>query len=167
MRNGQAFLNGIYNAVTSSPNWSNTVLVINYDEWGGFFDHVPPPFAPVPRADQTVGNDGLLGFRVPCLVISPWAKRGAVAWDQYDHTSILKMIEDRWNLPRLTVRDATANSLANVLNFNSPNVEAPRFAVPGESYDRLCPLPDVLTLDSVLGNNWKDLYALAKSLGWI
>lgn len=168
VRNGQAFLNDIYNAVTSSPNWANTVLVINYDEWGGFYDHVPPPFAPIPPADLVAcNNDGLLGFRVPCLVISPWAQRGVVAHGQYDHTSILKMIEDRWNLPRLTVRDATANSLAEVLDFNRPNVHAPRFSVPGESYERVCPLPEILTLDDLLGNEWKDLHAQARSLGFI
>src|SRR3569833_3112835 len=150
VRNGQAFLNGIYEAVISSPNWPGTVLVINYDEWGGFFDHVPPPFAPIPTADLVAGNnDGLLGFRVPCLVIAPWAQRGAVAHDQYDHTSILKMIEDRWGLPPLTVRAAGARSLADVLDLNHPVLDAPRFAVPGESYEHLCPLPDVLTLDTV------------------
>lgn len=168
VRNGQAFLNGIYEAVISSPNWPATVLVINYDEWGGFFDHVPPPSAPTPAADLVAGNnDGLLGFRVPCLVIAPWAQRGAVAHDQYDHTSILKMIEDRWGLPPLTVRDAGARSLADVLDLNHPVLDAPRFAVPGESYEHLCPLPDVLTLDTVLGEEWKSLYSLAKNFGFI
>src|SRR5262249_36486790 len=75
VRNGQAFLNQVYEAVTSSPNWENTVLVINYDEWGGFFDHVPPPLAPQTDLDASIGNDGRLGFRVPCVVISPLARR--------------------------------------------------------------------------------------------
>jgi phospholipase C len=73
IRNGQAFLNSIYQAVTTSPNWANTVLVINYDEWGGFFDHVAPPLAPIPPADAALGSDGRVGFRVPALVISPWS----------------------------------------------------------------------------------------------
>jgi len=76
IRNGQAFLNLLYNAVTRSPAWPRTVLVFNYDEWGGFFDHVPPPtVSAIPSADQGVGNDGLLGFRVPCLLVSPFAPR--------------------------------------------------------------------------------------------
>ena len=71
IRNGQAFLNLVYSAVTNSPAWSKTVFVINYDEWGGFFDHVPPTAAPIPPADQAAGNqDGLRGFRTPCLVIT-------------------------------------------------------------------------------------------------
>ena len=88
IRNGQAFLNQVYEAVTSSPNWENTVLVINYDEWGGFYDHVPPPLAPRTALDDMIGNDGRLGFRVPSLVVSPLARRGFVARQQYDHTSI-------------------------------------------------------------------------------
>ena len=51
IRNGEAFLNSVYAAVTSSPSWRNTVLIINFDEWGGFFEHVPPTAAPIPPAD--------------------------------------------------------------------------------------------------------------------
>src|SRR5262245_33065463 len=56
VRNGQAFMNTVYSAVTQSPAWRSTVLIINYDEWGGFFDHVPPTQAPIPVADQIAGN---------------------------------------------------------------------------------------------------------------
>src|SRR5215207_5562935 len=94
--NGQGFLSEIYQAVINSPNWRNTVLVINYDEWGGFFDHVPPARAPIPPADAALGSDGLRGFRTPALIISPWSPRGTVAHGIYDHTSVLKMIEWRW-----------------------------------------------------------------------
>src|SRR6185503_4585166 len=66
IRNGQAFLDQVYRAVAGSPAWPGTVLVITYDEWGGFFDHVPPPAGPIPPADVQAGNeDGRLGFRVP------------------------------------------------------------------------------------------------------
>jgi phospholipase C len=66
IRTGEEFLNKVYNAVTKSPAWSKTVLVINYDEWGGFFDHVAPPTAAIPTADAAAGiADGRLGFRVP------------------------------------------------------------------------------------------------------
>lgn len=71
IRNGEVFLNRVYEAVTNSPAWSKTVLVINYDEWGGFFDHVPPP----PVAPEPFLPDGLRGFRVPSLIISPWSSR--------------------------------------------------------------------------------------------
>ena len=139
IRDGEAFLNQIYNAVIASPNWSKTVLIINFDEWGGFFDHVPPPLAPIPPASAAAGMpDGRLGFRVPCLVISPYARRNFIAHDQYDHTSILKMIEWRFGLPPLTVRDQTANNLADVLNFGAPDISAPTFTVPMGPFGKPC-----------------------------
>ncbi len=126
IRAGQYFLDQVYDAVTSSPNWERTVLVINYDEWGGFFDHVAPQVAPDAHPKW-----GLRGFRVPCLVISPLARRRHVAHGTFDHTSVLKMIEWRWGLPALTPRDAAANNLAHVLDFdNPPSLAAPSYDVP-------------------------------------
>ena len=139
IRNGQVLLNEVYEAVTSSPNWENTVLVINYDEWGGFYDHVPPPLAPLTDLDPTIGNDGRLGFRVPCTVISPLARRGLVAKKQYDHTSILSMIEWRWGLEPLTARDASANNIAQVLDFRrGKDFSAPRYSVPEGPFGDAC-----------------------------
>jgi phospholipase C len=138
VRNGQHFLNQIYEAVTASPNWPHTVMVINYDEWGGFFDHVPPAAAPIPASDAVLGSDGLRGFRTPAMIISPWSVRGAVAHGLYDHTSVLKMIEWRWHLSALTVRDASANNLAQALDFTRPNYDAPQFDVP-EGFSAPCP----------------------------
>ena len=125
IRVGQAFVNQIYEAVKNSPAWENTVFVINYDEWGGFFDHVAP----------VVGRDAnplarLRGFRVPCIVISPFARRNHVAHRIYDHTSILKMIEWRWSLEPLALRDAHARNIAEVLDFKRPNYDAPSWVVP-------------------------------------
>jgi phospholipase C len=125
IRVGEWFLSRIYRAVTTSPNWARTVLIINFDEWGGFFDHVPPPIAPDVDPRYT-----LRGFRVPCLVISPFARRRYVAHGIYDHTSILKLIEWRWNLRPLSVRDARANNLANVLDFKHRNLQVPRITAP-------------------------------------
>ena len=139
IRNGEAFLNQLYTAVTSSPAWPNTVLIINFDEWGGFFEHVPPQYAPIPAADQAAGSDGLRGFRVPCLVISPFSRRETVAHNLYDHTSILKMIEWRWSLNPLTVRDQSANNIAEVLNFQNPDTKAPAYSVPPGPFSVPCP----------------------------
>ncbi|MDQ1465926.1 MAG: phospholipase [Actinomycetota bacterium] len=126
IRVGQSFLNQVYQAVTTGPEWSRTVLVITYDEWGGFFDHVRP--ASAPDANPACR---LRGFRVPTLVISPRARRHHVAHATYDHTSILKMIEWRWKLAPLTVRDAHARNLAEVLDFSKPaNLTAPSWDVP-------------------------------------
>jgi phospholipase C len=125
IRAGEYALNLIYNAVTKSPAWPSTVLVVTFDEWGGFFDHVPPP--PVAGAN---GTQTLRGFRVPTLLVSPFARRGYVDHGVYDHTSILKLIETRWNLKPLTARDAAATNLANALDFSQRNLAAPAFSVP-------------------------------------
>lgn len=160
IRDGQAFLNLVYNAVATSPAWNRTVFVITYDEWGGFFDHVPPPTAPIPPADQAAGNaDGRLGFRVPCLIMSPYARRKQVAHTVFDHTSILRMIEWRWGLDPLTVRDATANNLAEALDF----AQSPRppmiYRVPEGPFATFCP---PLTPDK-----WTVIADLARTFGWL
>jgi phospholipase C len=141
IRNGEVFLNQVYNAVTSSPNWKHTVMIITFDEWGGFFDHVAPPLAPIPAASATAGDtDGRLGFRVPCIVISPMAKRAFISHEQFDHTSILRMIEWRWSLPALSSRDVAANNLADVLDFvTAPNLTFPQFNVPAGPFGGACP----------------------------
>ena len=129
IRVGQSFLNDIYTAVTSGPAWRRTALLITYDEWGGFFDHVPPGSAADP-----VTEHALRGFRVPTFVISPRARRSFVAHDIYDHSSIVKMIEWRFGLPPLTARDADARNIADVLDFSiPPNPAAPRWNVPAPS----------------------------------
>ena len=126
IRNGEAFMNLVYQTVTTSPNWHRTVLVITFDEWGGFFDHVAPTTAP----DTNPALTGRRGFRVPCLVFSPLAQRGVVAKGLYDHTSILKLIEWRWGLAPLTPRDAAANNLAEVLDYaHPPAPQAPQWNV--------------------------------------
>ncbi|GAC1538397.1 MAG: phospholipase C [Acidimicrobiales bacterium] len=128
IRAGQAFLNGIYRSVTTGPAWGRTALIINYDEWGGFYDHVAPTTAPDARPDL---GTGLRGFRVPCVLISPRARRGYVDHTVFDHTSVLKMIEWRFGLSPLTVRDAAANNLASALDFRRPaDLAAPSYAVP-------------------------------------
>jgi len=131
IRIGQAFLHRIYTAVTNSPAWERTVLVVNYDEWGGFYDHVPPPITPVSPVDIAAGNtDGRLGFRTPLLVVSPFARANHVAHDVYDHTSILKMVETRWGLAPLGAKDAAANNLADVLDFSQSPRSAPQYPAP-------------------------------------
>ncbi|MDP9347204.1 MAG: alkaline phosphatase family protein [Actinomycetota bacterium] len=161
IRNGEYYMERIYRAVTTGPNWPRTVLVFNYDEWGGFYDHVPPPTAPVPPATQAAGDqDGRLGFRVPTLVVSPWARRGYVGRRFYDHTSVLRLIESRWALPSLTVRDRTANNLAEVLDFSKTDPRAPQYDVPAGPFGAPCGTP------SAGGEDWTGLVALARTTGW-
>ena len=126
IRRGQHFLNEVYQAITSSPNWATTLFVITYDEWGGFFDHVAPKVAP--DVDPTHGQRG---FRIPTILIGPRARRNFIARRAYDHTAILKMIEWRWGLPALTPRDLAARNIAEALDFeNDPDLTAPQWDVP-------------------------------------
>ena len=173
IRAGEAMMNRIYTAVTRSPAWSRTVFVINFDEWGGFFDHVPPPVAPIPPADQAAGNaDGRRGFRTPTLLISPFARRAHTSHVLYDHTSVLRMIEWRWGLDPLTVRDATANNLADELDFTQVDpTPPPVYSVPAVT-GVVCPvrLPGlaapVLSLAHPARGRWAGLRAVARGYGW-
>jgi len=158
IRDGEAFLNQVYTAVTTSPAWPKTLLVVNYDEWGGFFDHVPPGVAP--DADAAFGRRG---FRVPCLLISPWSRRRAVSSTVFDHTSILRLIEARWKLDPLTVRDANAHNLDKALDFRHPNLEAPAFAVPPGPFGAACP-PAPASGAAV--DEWSALRGVARGYGW-
>jgi phospholipase C len=137
IRAGEYFMSTIYNAVTTSPAWSRTLLIYTFDEWGGFFDHVPPPAAAAdvkPEYQQR-------GFRVPCILVSPFARRGRVAHGTYDNTSILKLAEWRWGLEPLSVRDAQAANLAAALDFAHPNLKVPRISVPRMLVGAACPTP--------------------------
>lgn len=107
-------------AVQNSPYWKDTAIFVTYDDFGGFYDHVPPPM--IDRWGP--------GGRVPLLVISPYAKKGFVDSTQYDHTSTLKFIETRWGLEPLTTRDAAANDLTNAFDFEQtvlPATGAPMY----------------------------------------
>src|SRR5262245_44665812 len=124
---GEAFAASVINAVMNGPGWPRTVLIWLYDEHGGYYDHVPPPPAIPPDdippdiqpTDQPGGYDRY-GFRVPAVVVSPYARPNHVSRRVRDHTSILKLIETKWNLPALTFRDANADALLDCLSFNDP-----------------------------------------------
>jgi len=130
---GEAFAAKVINAVMTGPKWGSTVLIWNYDEHGGYYDHVPPPPAVPPDdvpPDPVLGGPeydgfGRYGFRVPCAVVSPWARPGYVSHNVFDHTSILKLVETKWNLPALTRRDASANNMLDMLDFSSPAFATP------------------------------------------
>ena len=133
IRAGDAFLASLYRALTSAPTWKSTVWMITYDEWGGFFDHVPPRRAASANAADTdvVGGKALLGLRVPVVVVSPLSRgtpsRNRVNSLIYDHTSVLKMIEWRWGLAPLSARDASDDiaNLALALDFNRHDASVP------------------------------------------
>jgi len=125
IRAGEYFMSTIYNAVTRSPAWPRTLLVFTFDEWGGFYDHVSPPAGPDVKPEYQQR-----GFRIPAVLVSPFARRGHVAHAVYDHTSVLRLLEWRWGLEPLSVRDAQANNLASALDFSHRNLRAPRISAP-------------------------------------
>ena len=133
IRNGDALMAQVYNAVATSPAWKNTVLVLNHDEWGGFFDHVPPPRALAPNNTDTdlVNGKALLGCRAPCIVASPWtvgaASNPTVNHTVFDHTSVLKMIESVFSVKPLAARETShdVGNLLSAINFNRQARSAP------------------------------------------
>jgi phospholipase C len=132
---GEAFLATTFKAVAKGPGWPNTVFIVTFDEWGGFFDHVSPARVVAPNnvdPDRDSSGDVLLGFRVPTIVASPWTRNTnssspRVNHTLFDHTSILKLIEWRWSLKPLTARDASSEigNLATTLNFAQSNTQLP------------------------------------------
>ncbi len=127
VQNGDYFLSQVINAVMASPQWESTLLVWTYDEGGGYYDHVPPPKAVKPDDVLPVfaaGDPGgpvfkRYGFRVPSGIVSPYAIPGYASTVTHDFTSILKLIETKWNLPALTYRDAAADDLLDSVDFTS------------------------------------------------
>jgi phospholipase C len=139
IRSGEAFIASIYRAVTTGPQWPTSLLVITFDEWGGFFDHVPPPVAPVSDIERAAGNsDGLRGFRIPTVLVSPFVKRGHVSSKVYDHASILRLIESRWSLQPLAPRDSSANNLMDELDLFTSFASAPVIDVPAGPFGVSC-----------------------------
>jgi phospholipase C len=129
---GEAFTASVLNALMASPNWASSAAFLTYDEHGGFFDHVPPPPACVPDPIPPTGNASDLpaafdryGIRVPFVAVSPWAKRRFRSHRVYDHTSVLRFIETRFDLPALTARDANADPLLELFDFSAPTFKKP------------------------------------------
>jgi phospholipase C len=96
------------NQIMTSPAWSSTAVILTWDDFGGFFDHVPPPHV------DLYG----LGPRVPTLVISPWAKRGVVDHETMEFASVLRFIETIYDLPPLTSRDANTTDMLSAFDFS-------------------------------------------------
>ena len=120
---GQLFMASVYEALAQSPHWENCLLVIMYDEHGGFYDHVPPPKAPDARA--AAGFDQL-GFRVPAFVAGPDVKQNYVSSVVRDHCSVLSHISDLYGLSPLTERVAWAPNLLDFIDLERLKAGTPR-----------------------------------------
>jgi phospholipase C len=129
VRNGELLIKEVYETLRNSPLWENSLLIITYDEHGGFFDHVTPPscVAPGDGSKYTVHgfNFEQLGVRVPAVVISPYIPKGIIDHRVYDHSSIPATIEALAGLAPLTQRDAVANNLTSLLSLAQPRQDTP------------------------------------------
>ena len=120
---GDAFIGEVYDILRQSPQWERMVFVLNFDEHGGFSDHVAPPTV---RDDNVNPNPGphpdysRLGFRVPAIAMGPFAPAQVETAGPYEHASILRMIEWRWGLEPMHARDRYAKNLAEALDFSAP-----------------------------------------------
>jgi phospholipase C len=134
MRAGQRFVFNVFKAFATSPHWNSGAFFINYDEWGGFFDHVRPPLLHDNRFSRNdKDNWGQAGFRTPAIMASPFARPGYIDHRLYDHTSILRFIEWRFlGAPAegpgggkwyLTQRDRHARNIGRSLTASKPNPE--------------------------------------------
>jgi len=128
---GEQLIHDVYEALRAGPGWPGTLLVITYDEHGGCYDHVPPPWGAVPP-DSDAGEFSFgfdrFGVRVPTVLVSPLIAPGTVyrvpaGSTPLDHTSVLKTVEQRWNLPALTARDAAAPGFGDVLTLTTPRTD--------------------------------------------
>ena len=124
---GERYIGQVVKALMQAPTWKQTALFITYDEHGGYYDHVPPPpaippdgVAPVLAPGDVPAGFDRYGFRVPMIVVSPWARARYVSHTIEDHTSITAFIERKWNLPAMTLRDANASSMTNYFDFRKP-----------------------------------------------
>jgi phospholipase C len=145
---GEALIAQVVNALGASPLWPSTLLILVYDEHGGYYDHVPPPAAIAPDAigplvqpgDSVYDGFARYGFRVPSVIVSPYAKPGGyVTHVLHDHASVLATVERKWNLPALTYRDANANDVTDFLDLAALQAGHPTFpklpplAAPGDT----------------------------------
>ena len=119
------WITDVVNAVMGSDGWEHTALFVTWDEWGGLYDHVPPP---------TVDHLGF-GFRVPMLVVSPYANKGYVDDAEGEFSSPLKFIEDNWDLPHLTSRIERTHNFEHVFEFGkNPRTDAQPLAKIDQCY---------------------------------
>ena len=147
VRYGDKLIADVYQAVRNGSHWESTLLIVTYDEHGGFYDHVKPPPAEAPDSDVSPNafmeeearkykktyltspeysfDFSSLGFRVPAVLVSPWIDRGVVDSTVYRHSSVLRYVEDLLDVEPLTKRDATATSFAAQLSRSTARADCP------------------------------------------
>lgn len=129
---GEGLIKAVYEAIRNSPLWSTSMLIVTYDEHGGFYDSVEPPAAPPPDDGGPLAGLNQFGFafdrygvRVPAVIASPWIPQGTVDQTEYDHSSVPKTLQRLFGMSSLTARDAAANDLLGLLREAAPRTDAP------------------------------------------
>ena len=167
---GEGYAALFVDAVMRGPAWHTTALFWVYDEHGGWYDHVPPQpavkpdnVAPALEPGDVPGAYDHTGFRVPCCVVSAWSKKDYVSHHTCDHTSILKFVETKWNLPALTFRDANAH---NMLDFFDLSAKRPPFAEPPvlKAPKNPFPSPDALPARSITTADQAQFHTICTAL---
>jgi phospholipase C len=177
IRRGQNFVGRVVDAVVRSPQWSSTLLIVTYDEWGGFFDTVAPPRFPDlvsnPGGDVTNPDHGQAGFRVPTFLVSPFTRRKRLTRTVFEHSAIPKLVEWRFGLSPLTPRDAASNNIAGVLDFGHPRAEPPTIVVPPDPGPQPCGPESTATTAGVAAAattsdeaTWEELAATPLMRSW-
>ncbi len=130
---GEALIKQVYETIRNSPHWESSVLVVTYDEHGGFYDHVPPPQTIAPGDTPTDPENNRYGFdftqlgvRVPTIIVSPLIPRSTIDHTVYDHTSVLATLEHILGVLPLTNRDKLANSFYHLFSLLTPRTDAPQ-----------------------------------------
>jgi phospholipase C len=128
---GEQIVKSVYEAIRNSPHWENSLLIITYDEHGGFYDSVQPGVA-LPPNDGSSSEYNQFGFdftrygvRVPAIVVSPLIPKGTVDHMVYDHASVLATLERNFSMPALTQRDAKANDVGHLMSLTTPRTDCP------------------------------------------
>jgi phospholipase C len=140
IRTGDAFMSDVVHAFMESKHWKRGALFVVWDEWGGFFDHVAPPRVPDDRMDKDLNKDyGQQGFRIPAMIVSPYARRGHVDHTSWSFESILKMIRYRFGAAPLAKRDAYARNIARAFDWQSkPQLQVPALPDPANVISPPC-----------------------------
>ncbi len=157
VRAGEALVKTVYEALRASSVWASSVLLVLWDEHGGFYDHVPPPVA-VPPGDTAPGSKydqfgftfAQYGVRLPALVVSPFVPRGTIDHRLYDHASVPATLEALFGLPAMTARDAQARTVLDLLSLSTPRTSADAAPM---TLPSAAALPDAVALAPVSREN--------------
>lgn len=175
VRHGEGLIKKVYEAIRNSPHWNESLLIITYDEHGGFYDHVIPPSTVNPgdrplqsRVNSFGFNFTQLGVRVPAVIVSPYIPENTVDHIRYDHASIAATLRDIFDLVYRTERDHQANNFSHLLSLNSPRTDNVTLNIGLEnvamqsSYKGFIPEDNINEYLPIIGNIWGFIHIALK-----